>query len=76
MSFVPRSGWLKKMRAPLHERSYELSLSHFVNAVRGERPLEFDLMDGFKSAAAIAAAEESARTGRVTACERRIAVGF
>jgi predicted dehydrogenase len=76
MSFVPASGWLKKIRAPLHEPSYEASLSHFVRAIRGEGPLEFDLMDGYESAAAIAAAEESARTGLLMPCERRIAVGF
>jgi len=76
MSFVPASGWLKKLRAPLHEPSYEASLSHFVGAIRGEGPLEFDLMDGYESAAAIATAEESARTGRLIPCERRIAVGF
>jgi len=76
MSFVPASGWLKKIRAPLHEPSYEASLSHFVRAIRGDGPVEFDLMDGYESAAAIAAAEESAGTGRLIPCERKIAVGF
>lgn len=76
MSFVPAFGWFKKIRAPLYEPSYEASLSHFVRAIYGEGRVQFDLMDGYESAAAIAAAEESAGTGRLIPCERGIAVGF
>jgi len=75
-SFVPGLGWLRKVRAPLHEPSYETSLSHFVSAVRGEARLECDLMDGYESMGVIAAAEESARAGRLMACERGIPVDF
>lgn len=69
MSFVPGPGWLKKVRAPAHEPSYEASLAHFVAAVRGESRLECDLMDGYESIGIIAAAEESARSGRFISCE-------
>jgi predicted dehydrogenase len=75
-SFVPRRDWLKKVRAPVHEPSYEASLSHFVSAVRGEAPLGCDLMDGYESMAAIAAAEESASGGGFITCDRRIPVGL
>lgn len=75
-SFVPRPGWLKKVRAPAHEPSYEASLSAFVSAVREEARLECDLMDGYASIAAIAAAEESARAGGFIACERGVPVDF
>jgi predicted dehydrogenase len=75
-SVAPGPGWLQKARAPTHEPSYQASLSHFVSAIRGEARLECDLMDGYESAAAIAAAEESARAGRFIVCERGIPVGF
>jgi predicted dehydrogenase len=60
----------------VHEPSYEASLSHFVSAVRGEAPLGCDLMDGYESMAAIAAAEESASGGGFITCDRRIPVGL
>ena len=75
-SFIPGAGWLKKVRAPVHEPSYEASLSHFVSAVRGQARLECDLMDGLESIGVIAAAEESARVGRFIAIERGIPVDF
>jgi myo-inositol 2-dehydrogenase/D-chiro-inositol 1-dehydrogenase len=75
-SFVPGPGWLEKVRAPLHEPSYEASLAHFVSAVRGEARLEYDLMDGYESIGVIAAAEESARVGGFIAFERGVPVDF
>jgi predicted dehydrogenase len=75
-SFIPGTGWLRKLRAPAHEPSYQASLAHFVSAVRGDAPLACDLMDGYESMVAIAAAEESARVGGFIACERRIPVDF
>ncbi len=75
-SFIPGPSWLKKVRAPVHEPSYEASLSHFASAIRGEVQLECDLMDGYQSMAAIAAAEESAKAGGFIACERRSPVEF
>ena len=75
-SFVPGSGWLRKVRAPLHEPCYEASLAHFISVIRGEAPLECDLLDGYESIAVIAAAEESARAGTFVACERGIPVDF
>jgi predicted dehydrogenase len=75
-SFVPGPGWLTKVRAPLHEPSYEASLSHFISAVRGEARIECDLMDGYESIGVIAAAEESARAGGFMPCERGIPVDF
>jgi len=71
-SFVPKAGWLKKLRAPAHEPSYAEALSHFVSAVRGEVSLECNLIDGYESMAVIASAEESARSGGFIACERSI----
>jgi myo-inositol 2-dehydrogenase/D-chiro-inositol 1-dehydrogenase len=75
-SFAPGPGWLAKVRAPLHEPSYEASLCQFVSAVRGEAPPECDLMDGYESIAVIAGAEESARIGGFIACERGVPVDF
>jgi predicted dehydrogenase len=74
MSFVPQPSWLAKLRAPLHEPSYQASLAHFVCAIRGEARLECDLLDGYASMAAIAAAQESARVGGFIACERGVSV--
>ncbi len=55
---------LRKLRSPGYEPSYRAALTHFVEAVRTNRPPSPDLLDGYRSLALIEAAEESARTGR------------
>jgi len=75
-SFVPRRGWIKKVRAPIHEPSYEASVAHFASAIRGHESPEYDLMDGYKSVMAIAAAEQSAGGAGFVACDRTIALGL
>jgi predicted dehydrogenase len=71
-SFAPRRDWLTKVGAPIHEPSYQASLSHFISAIRGNGSVEYDLMDGYKSIAAIAAAEESASSGRLIECDKTL----
>src|SRR6266542_2172050 len=63
-SVVDSPFLLKRLRAPSLEPSYQASLSHFVKATRGDCPAGPDLWDGYRSLTVIAAAEESARTGR------------
>lgn len=53
-----------KLLAPTWEPSYQVALSHFVEAVRANRPASPDFWDGYRSVAVIEAAEESAKTGR------------
>ncbi len=47
-----------------HEPSFARSVAHFAAAVRGEVDASPDFEDGYRSFAVIAAAEESAGTGR------------
>jgi predicted dehydrogenase len=56
---------LEKLRAPNREPSYRAALTRFVAAAQANRPASPDFWDGYRSLAIIAAAEESARTGRV-----------
>jgi myo-inositol 2-dehydrogenase / D-chiro-inositol 1-dehydrogenase len=53
-----------KLLAPQREPSYQVALARFVEAVRTNRPASPDFWDGYRSMVVIAAAEESARTGR------------
>jgi len=63
---VRRSPYLfSKMLASSKEPSYCAALAHFVTAVRTNQPVRPDFWDGYCSLAVVAAAEESARTGRM-----------
>jgi predicted dehydrogenase len=61
---------LTKLRAPNREPSYQAALTHFVDAVRTHHPASPDFTDGYRSLSIVAAAEQSARTGRVTVCSQ------
>jgi myo-inositol 2-dehydrogenase / D-chiro-inositol 1-dehydrogenase len=54
----------QKLRTPGSEPSYEPALRCFVSAARKGGPVSPDFEDGYRSLAVVAAAEESARTGR------------
>lgn len=56
---------LEKYLAPGREPSFRTALAHFVGAVREKRPRKPDFRDGYLSLAAVLAAEDSARSGRV-----------
>ncbi len=62
---------LQKMRAVNGEPSYEIALRNFINAVQNrkngatETPVLPDFNAGFQSLAVVAAAEESAQSGRI-----------
>ena len=60
-----------KLLAPGREPSYQAALAQFVTAARANRPVSPDFWDGYRSLAVIAAAEESARTGKVVALSER-----
>lgn len=63
---IRHSGYLlEKHRAPAGEPSFRTALTHFVEAVLEKRPGKPDFRDGYLSLAAVLAAEESARSGRV-----------
>lgn len=47
---------VQKLRSPRHEPSHARALAHFAAAIRGERPAEPDLADGFRSLQAVTAA--------------------
>lgn len=74
-SLIRSRHLLNKILAPAREPSYQAALSQFIAAVRNRRPASPDFVDGYRSLAVIAAAEESARTGQVVAPEgeKRIA---
>ena len=55
---------VQKLRSPAREPSYRTAFARFVAAVRGEGPVAPDFDDGLRCMQIIAAAEESARTGR------------
>jgi predicted dehydrogenase len=59
--------WLERRRAPANEPSYRTALACFVEAARTGRPAAPDLLDGYRSLAVVAAAEQSARTGQLAA---------
>jgi len=54
---------LSKLHAPAGEPAFRAALEAFAAAVRGSGPAEPDLLDGFRSLAVVAAAEESLQTG-------------
>jgi len=58
---------LEKLRAPGNEPSYAAALQRFVTAAQAGRPDlgTPDMLDGYRSLAVVAAAEEAARSGRV-----------
>lgn len=61
---IARAPWLgDNLIAPPREISYERALLHFIECVRHDRPPSPDLADGFRSLAAVIAAEESSATG-------------
>ena len=53
------------LAAPAREPSYRAALARFVDAVRTGGPASPDLLDGYRALAVVAAAEESASSGRV-----------
>lgn len=56
-----------RLFAPGREPSYGVALDQFVTAVRANRSVRPNFLDGYRSLAVVAAAEESARTGRIVA---------
>lgn len=52
-------------RSPAREPSFRSALAHFVDSVREGQPPSPSFYDGYLSLAAVVAAEESARSGRV-----------
>jgi predicted dehydrogenase len=71
---------VRKMRAPLNDPSFTMALEAFVRAVHDPSALTSDVIDGFRAAAVIEAAESSARSHRAVAVDgvtvpRAVAVG-
>ena len=65
VSAIPRSLFaVTKLRAPACEQSFALALEHFIESVRRHEPVQPKNQAGLESLAVIAAAEESAATGR------------
>ena len=56
--------FIQRLRAPANEPSFAAALAHFFGAIRGHHCACPDFFDGYRSLSVIAAAEESARTGR------------
>ncbi|MCS6925822.1 MAG: Gfo/Idh/MocA family oxidoreductase [Candidatus Binatia bacterium] len=56
-----------KLLAPRREPSYRAALLQFVTAVRTNLAVRPNFQDGYRSLAVVAAAEQSARTGRMVA---------
>lgn len=56
-----------KVRGPAYLASYRAALGHFVARARAGQPATPDLLDGYRSLALVAAAEEAARGGRTVA---------
>lgn len=54
-----------KIRHPGSELSYRKALVHFVAAAKENRPTTPDFYDGYRSLEIVAAAEESAKTGKM-----------
>ncbi len=54
-----------KIRHSNGEPSYRKALVHFVAAAKGNRPTTPDFYDGYRSLEIVAAAEESAKTGKM-----------
>jgi myo-inositol 2-dehydrogenase/D-chiro-inositol 1-dehydrogenase len=68
VSAVPRSQFaVGKLLAPAREPSFASALAHFVAAVQNGEEISPNFEDGLESLAVIAAAEESAMTGRSVA---------
>ncbi len=63
-SLVTGPHALKRIVFPTWEPSYEAALNHFVEGLLSGRPVSPDLGEGYKSLAVVAAAEESARSGK------------
>ncbi len=59
-----RQNFLKKMIWPTYEPSYQAALTYFIEAIQSGRQAAPDFTDGFRSLQVIAAAEESAKTGK------------
>lgn len=60
---------VRKMRAPLNDPSFTMALEAFVRAVHDPSALTSDVIDGFRAAAVIEAAESSARSHRAVAVD-------
>lgn len=58
-------GFKDKILAPGREPSFETALGSFLTAVRGASEAGPDLLDGYNCLRILAAAEESARSGRM-----------
>jgi predicted dehydrogenase len=56
--------FVQRLRAEAHEPSFAAGLAHFFGAIRGRHRACPDFLDGYRSLSVVAAAEESARTGR------------
>jgi myo-inositol 2-dehydrogenase/D-chiro-inositol 1-dehydrogenase len=56
--------FVQRLRAPANEPSFAAALTHFLGAIRGRHRACPDFLDGYRSLSVVAAAEESARTGR------------
>ncbi len=56
--------FVQRLRAEANEPSFAAALAHFLGAIRGRHRACPDFVDGYRSLAVVAAAEESARTGR------------
>lgn len=67
---------LEKLRSPNHEPSYQTAITRFVAAVQTNQSAAPDFWDGYRSLAVIAAAEESAETGRVVSLSNFADVNF
>ena len=63
-SALPNRHLINKLCSPGHEPSYRTALAHFVLCVRTQTPASPDFHDGYRSQVVIAAAEESAKTGK------------
>jgi predicted dehydrogenase len=65
LRFATRPGYLvQKVRSPLAEPSYAVALGRFVDAARKGIPVPPDLDDGYRSLAAVIAAEEAVSRGQ------------
>ncbi len=59
-----RQNFLRKIVWPDYEPSYQAALAYFIEAVQASRQAAPDFTDGFRGLQVIAAAEESAKTGK------------
>ncbi len=54
---------LDRFISPKRERSYEVAMAHFIDAIINNKKVSPNLKDGYRSLQVIHAAEESAKTG-------------